>query len=202
MMHDIATSCCAYRDSKGGRVLCMTSNGSFLSNPSMEGWFYQLLKPSRAVMVEIVQPFLLGFEDEDFSIWGQWIGIDLCGGYDCSTPDREETTVTRADVIDLVKRVVSLPLDGEGLPRFLITSADELEALQLREEIWALKLEGNEGTAITFGKYQEPGTRMRCQEDVAELYMLGKTSLVIGSPGSALSRISAAMRSRHVILPA
>lgn len=182
-----------------GEVLCLQSSSSFISNEHDVKWFYRLLEPSRAVMVEAVDQFQLGFEEDDFGSWGQWVGVDLCQKPECSSEMGKIQSLD--DIIRIVKEITSIPFDGEGLPRFLIRADDEKAAETLREMIWDLELEGDAGTAVVYSKYEMPGSLMRLREDVAELYIFGLASLMIGSPNSLLTQSVIASKDTALVQP-
>jgi hypothetical protein len=122
----------------GAEILCLSAGVSFVAEPHTEEWFYRLLDPAKEVYY-MLNPFL---KHHQWARWGQWIGVHLCQSPKCS---HGEPLPTRSDAMDLVRRLVALPLDGEALPRVLVVSDSDFEAESMQREVWDMQLTGTPG---------------------------------------------------------
>lgn len=128
----------------GGEALCITAAGSFVRQPHDVEWFFRLLAPSEAVMA-IVKPFT---EHYQWERWGQWIGIHVCRSEECraAAVKRGRPLPKVGDYAAMAWQLTDMPLDGESVPRFFISSEDGTEDVALQEEIWGMNLTGAKGT--------------------------------------------------------
>jgi len=88
-----------------------------------------------------------------------------------------------------------MPLDGEAVPRFYISSEDSAADAELQGQLWAMNLTGLKGAAVVLPKKHRlrPHSLEGLSETVADLYLLSRTSLLVGSPYSDFSIAAAAM---------
>ena len=124
--------------------------------------------------------------------WGQWIGIHVCRSQQFVQKAATEGRglPQTSDYLTLVRQLSEMPLDGESVPRFFIVSEDEAEEQTLLKAIWDMNLIGAKGAGLVFPttyRKKQPQSVAGLRETVAQLYLLSRPTLVIGTRGSGFS---------------
>lgn len=166
-------------------------------------------------VMKIVDAFM---QYHQWARWGQFIGVH-------PITNQQNASSAVSEFLSLAKELTSLPMDGESMPRFYISttsgsldlSPQEAAAqdsyIQLQQEIWDLNLIGAKGTAIMLHSHDSAlGDIMRNDDDdagrnrnrlyreIADFYMLSKTSLIVGSRNREMARLAALAGDTFIIL--
>ncbi|KAL4516830.1 hypothetical protein Ndes2437B_g00933 [Nannochloris sp. 'desiccata'] len=179
------------------QALCLLSSSNFLPGSKDAAWFYKLLTPSPQVLA-LAAPFI---EEQQWSHWGQWIGIHSCKTQECLAKNNGAPPQA-SDFLTVARQFAGMPLDGESVPRFFIVSDDSKEEESIKEMIWNMNLTGAKSAGVVFPskfKFTHPNSVAGLREIAGQLHLLSKTVLVIGTPGSSLSSAAAAAGESYLV---
>lgn len=156
---------------------------------------------SSCSVMALIEPFVA---EHFWDAWGQWVGIHACRSQECvqAAATAGKALPQTADYLALARQFAEMPLDGESVPRFFIVSEDEAEEQTLLKEIWGMNLTGAKGAGLIFPtryRRKQPHSVAGLRETVAQLYLMSRTSLVIGTEGSGFSTASAAAGPRYLV---
>lgn len=136
-------------------------------------------------------------EFQFWSKWGQWIGMHLCSSANCrSSAGSKKKVPTVQAFITMARELESFPVDGETVPRFFVVGDYKSDALALQSELWTWNMTGIKGAAVSYpGEYVNAKSAKLSEVELQllQLYLLSRTSLVVGSASNKFSEAAHAM---------